>query len=46
MDEVTIDGTELLAWEREERILCILEVKKSKNVLHCVIGCGVVKFEV
>ncbi len=40
---MSFDGTQLLARERDARILCILEVKKSMNLLHCVtvwLWCG------
>lgn len=36
VDGESINRAELLAREREERILFILEVKKSRNALHCV----------
>ena len=32
---VSCVGTELLAMERGAWMLCILEVKKSMNLLHC-----------
>lgn len=34
--EMSFDGTELCARERDEQLFCILEVKKSINLLHCV----------
>lgn len=39
---MNVDGesdrvAEMLMREREDQMFCILDVKKSKNVLHCII---------